>query len=48
MESWLQFFLMTGGLALLGGFIWLGGREDDRRWRLQKDAEEVARRAAAE
>lgn len=48
MDSWLQFFLMTGGLLFLGALIWLGGVADDRRWRQQKDAEAEARRAAAE
>ncbi len=48
MDSWVQFFLMTGGLLLLGGLIVLNGWFDDRRWQRQKDAEEASRRATAE
>lgn len=48
MESSLQFFFMTGGLLLLGLLIVVRGYADDRSWKRQKEAEEDARRAAAE
>ncbi len=48
MDSWLQFFFMTGGLLLLGLLIVIRGRVDDRQWERQKAAEAEARRAAAE
>jgi hypothetical protein len=47
-ESWLQFFFMTGGLLLLGLLIMIRGYFDDRQWQRQKEAEEAARRAVAE
>lgn len=46
--SWPVFLTVCGGLLFYAFLVWLGGREDDRRWRLQKEAEEAARRAAAE
>jgi hypothetical protein len=39
---------MIGSLLAFALLMWLGDRGDDRRWRLQKEAEEAARRAAAE
>jgi len=47
-EGWTSFLFMTGSLLLFALVMWLGDRGDDRRWKRQKDAEEAARRAAAE
>lgn len=48
MESWTTFAFMTGSLLVFALLMWLGDQGDDRRWKRQKEAEEAARRAAAE
>jgi hypothetical protein len=48
MEGWTPFLFMTGSLLLFALLMWLGDRGDDRRWKQQREAQEEARRAAAE
>jgi hypothetical protein len=46
--SWPVFLIVCGAMLAFGLAVMIGGYFDDRQWERQKEAEEAARRAAAE